>query len=106
MIASKNFEACEAAEPLDEKHMTTTLVVTQVGSVIGLRALVARGYVIPGARAPEGGSGENVSIVGPGPGSGLMGWVGSPWVPSGYIRVSYGSLLVRTLVVRQNRTVE
>ena len=50
----------------------------------------------PGAHEPEGGwSGANLSgshVVGPGQGSGLMGWVGSRWVPSGYVRVPYGSV--------------
>ena len=48
------------------------------------------------AHEPEGGwSGANVSvshIVGPGQGSGLMGLLGSRWVPSGHVRVLYGSV--------------
>ena len=50
----------------------------------------------PWAHEPEGGwSGANVyvsHVVGPGQGSGLMGLVGSRWVPSGHVRVPYGSV--------------
>ena len=59
---------------------------------------------------PEGGwSGSDVSvshIVRPRQGSGLMGLVGSLWVPSGHVRVPYGPVWVRISVVHRYGTVE
>ena len=53
----------------------------------------------PWGREPEGGwSGSDVSVshvVGPSQGSGLMGWVGSRWVPSGLVEARRGPVWVR-----------
>ena len=53
--------------------------------------MVARSYFSPGGASQRGMIGRLRSVshvVGPSQGSGLMGWVGSRWVPSGYVRVS------------------
>ena len=47
----------------------------------------------PWGREPDGGVRRLRSVshvVRPSQGSGLMGWVGSRWVLSGYVRVPYG----------------
>ena len=45
-------------------------------------------------------------VVRPRQGSGLMGLVGSRWVPSGHVRVPYGPVWVRISVVHRYGTVE
>ena len=64
----------------------------------------------PWGREPEGGVVRRLRsvshVVGPSQGSGLMGWVGSHWVPSGYVRVwsRIGPYISRTLI-RDSRVI-
>ena len=45
-------------------------------------------------------------VVGPRQGSGLIGWVGSRWVPRGHVRVPHGPAWVRISVAHRYGTVE
>ena len=62
-----------------------------------------------GARARGGVVGRLRSVshvVGPRQGSGLIGWVGSRWVPRGHVRVPHGPAWVRISVAHRYGTVE
>ena len=77
---------------------------------VGVRDLVARGYVIPGGASQRGGGQAPMfqcrTLSDTIRGQALRGLVGSRWIPSGLVNVPYGPVWVRISVVQRYGTDE